>query len=1002
MTRNIKIASYNSHGSGSGRLEYINKLCNDHDIVLIQEHWLVTQQFHIYNNRLSNFNSHCISGITDSKILHGRPYGGCAVLWNKNMKASVTPVDTHSKRICAVKLLIDNFSVLICSVYMPNDSSLRNEDYKSTCSELSAVLRSVDCDSVIIGGDFNVSFSRFSRNLEVLTELLSEETLKCGLHHAKSKVIYTFESKISGHKSLIDHFVLSENLFERMTCYESLSDVDNMSDHLPVSLGLDLNVTTVKNNIPKKCFIDWNKVLEQDIKKYQHKLDTLLKDVVLGRDVLNCSDFDCKNENHRSDIQNYFVGLINACIAAGGVFPNKVNKSKRNIIPGWSEVVSESKEKALMWHSIWKSSGSPRQGIVASIRRKTRAEYHRAVKFVKANRDMFTANKMASDFSNSNTSNFWDAVKKVTKSKTLLVNNVDNCSSEETISNLFADKYKSLYNSVSYNIEECNNLKVRISENIKEKCAKNKCSGCHKFTLTEVINAISSMKRNKIDYDGECNSNHFIYGSHRLKVCLMLMFNSMLLHGFCPSEFLKSVVIPIPKNKKKSLNNSENYRGIALGSITGKIMDLMILKSSKNIFKTCDLQFGFKQDHSTMQCTFVVNEIIQYYRNRNSDVYVMLLDASKAFDKVHYLKLFNLLCKREFCPMLCRLLLYIYTSQIISVKWGSKHSCDVPVSNGVKQGGILSPVLFTIYIDVLFDMLRASGLGCYIGTKFMGAVGYADDITLLAPSVMSLKKMLQICDIFGASYDVTFNVTKYQLVHFSNNKDEKFNGIKHCSNFIQKSDFACHLGNIIGPNPNKLYDVVINKFVTCFNGLNVIFRKASLNVKYHLFKTFCMNLYGSLFWDLSSEKVNRFYMLWRKCLRMLLDLPYCTHSRFLHLIVDDIPVQVQLFKRVNNFMCKLMSSSNSTVQLCANLVTKGSCSNVCKTLNYIVFHTKMSLKILCNSKSQFMNAIRDVMISSEEDFKKVGNIKDLLTMRVQKNGFSLHEINEILKSVCTE
>ena len=57
--------------------------------------------------------------------------------------------------------------------------------------------------------------------------------------------------------------------------------------------------------------------------------------------------------------------------------------------------------------------------------------------------------------------------------------------------------------------------------------------------------------------------------------------------------------------------------------------------------------------------------------------------------------------------------------------------------------------------------------------------------------------MLQICDIFGASYNVTFNVSKYQLVHFSNNTDEKFNGIKHCSNFIQKSDFSCHLGNII-------------------------------------------------------------------------------------------------------------------------------------------------------------------------------------------------------------
>ena len=88
---------------------------------------------------------------------------------------------------------------------------------------------------------------------------------------------------------------------------------------------------------------------------------------------------------------------------------------------------------------------------------------------------------------------------------------------------------------------------------------------------------IKRNKRNKIDSDGEYSSNHFIYGTHRLIVSLMIMFNGMLVHGFSPSEFLKAVVIPIPKNKKKSLNNSENYRGIALGNITGKLMDIMIM-----------------------------------------------------------------------------------------------------------------------------------------------------------------------------------------------------------------------------------------------------------------------------------------------------------------------------------------------------------------------------------------------------------------------------------------
>ena len=152
-------------------------------------------------------------------------------------------------------------------------------------------------------------------------------------------------------------------------------------------------------------------------------------------------------------------------------------------------------------------------------------------------------------------------------------------------------------------------------------------------------------------------------------------------------------------------------------------------------------------------------------------------------------------------------------------------------------------------------MLKDSGLGCYIGTNFMGAVGYVDDIDLIAPSVMSLKKMLHIYDRCGCSYDVTFNVSKCQLIHYRNHWDE-FNDNDI---FIKKSDFACHLSNVIGSNPNKLYDLVINKFITRFNGLNVMFRKASVNVKYHLFKTFCMNLYGSLFWDLSNEKVTSFY-----------------------------------------------------------------------------------------------------------------------------------------------
>ena len=98
----------------------------------------------------------------------------------------------------------------------------------------------------------------------------------------------------------------------------------------------------------------------------------------------------------------------------------------------------------------------------------------------------------------------------------------------------------------------------------------------------------------------------------------------------------------------------------------------------------------------------------------------------------------------------------MYTNQSCSVKWDNKQSDYFKISNGVKQGGVISLLLFSCYIDSLSTQLQHSGLGCHVGSSYAGAFGYVDNIALLAPSLQCLKQMISICEKYASSHSITF------------------------------------------------------------------------------------------------------------------------------------------------------------------------------------------------------------------------------------------------------
>ena len=98
------------------------------------------------------------------------------------------------------------------------------------------------------------------------------------------------------------------------------------------------------------------------------------------------------------------------------------------------------------------------------------------------------------------------------------------------------------------------------------------------------------------------------------------------------------------------------------------------------------------------------------------------------------------------------------------VNWNGVFSDSFWVSNGVQQGGVLSPVLFSVYMDELLHKLKVSGVGCYMGCELAGCVCYADDLALLAPSPAALRIMLHIWEDFAKQHGLRFNANKTQLI----------------------------------------------------------------------------------------------------------------------------------------------------------------------------------------------------------------------------------------------
>lgn len=238
-----------------------------------------------------------------------------------------------------------------------------------------------------------------------------------------------------------------------------------------------------------------------------------------------------------------------------------------------------------------------------------------------------------------------------------------------------------------------------------------------------------------------------------------------------------------------------------------------------------------------------------------------LIDIRKAFDKTNYYGILCRLLENNINFQLVSLLEFWFSISTARVQWGNSLSKEVKLLSGIKQGGVLSPLLFSLYIDCVLGHLESSGLGCYVNKVCMNSFLYADDLIVLSISVSDLQLLIDCCASVFSKLDLQINSSKSQCLRIG----PRFKAV--CSNiFIDDISLdwvneSKYLGVIIKTGKQFCCNWLDHrkKFYAASNKvLSVLGSNPSINLALKIISSQCFPIltYGLAATSLSPSEVN--------------------------------------------------------------------------------------------------------------------------------------------------
>ena len=373
--------------------------------------------------------------------------------------------------------------------------------------------------------------------------------------------------------------------------------------------------------------------------------------------------------------------------------------------------------------------------------------------------------------------------------------------------------------------------------------------------------------------------------------------------GSVPQDMRDAKIVTLYKNKGER-SDCNNYRGISLLSIVGKVFARVVLNRLQNLAERVypESQCGFRAARSTIDMVFSVRQLQEKCREQRQPLYMAFIDLTKAFDLVSRSGLFTLLQRVGCPPKLLSIISSFHNDMMGTVSYDGADSDPFPIKSGVKQGCVLAPTLFGIFFSLLLSYaFKGNEDGIYLHTRSDGNLFnlsrlrmkskvrsvliremlFADDAALAAHTEEALQRLITCFSDASIEFGLTISLKKTEVMGQDVSEAPV---IKIGDHTLGVTDSFTYLGSTI--TSNLCLDAEINtrigKAASCMARLSKRVwenKKLTTRTKAQVYQACVLStlLYGSETWTLYAKQTNRLHAFHMRCLRRLLGVTWKDH-----------------------------------------------------------------------------------------------------------------------------